>query len=404
MQTQMYNLIKILHAAFFDDAPALEAPDWEALYQLAEEQSIVPLFNEGAGKYEEYESMPEKHRLDISVRSVVLISMQAQKTSGFLAAYDALLGAGLRPLLIKGLICRSAYGELADHRISGDEDIYIPKQDFVKCRDILLQLGYTMKGPELSEEMLGSVQAVSFCSQSLTIEVHINLFGTDSWLGRRCNSFFTNAFDKAVSLNIDGSEGPRTVYTMEPTQNYLFLFLHFYKHFLSIGVGLRQIIDITLFYDMLRNKIELSEVEGILCELRADRLYADALAIGEMLGFSVPTSLSGLDTDVLIDEMTDSGIYGNMDRMNSHYVINAVLNGGSPSKGILQRILPPLSSMQKNFPVLRDYPILYPIAWVRRCLSFINRGDIVLRGKNLPHTLETANKRLELMKKYGIVD
>lgn len=404
MQTQMYNLIKILHAAFFDDLPELEEPDWEALYILAEEQSIVPLFNEGAAKYKEYEAMPQMHRQDIEVRSIVLISMQAQRTAGFLAAYDALLAAGLRPLVVKGLICREAYGELGDHRLSGDEDIYIPRQDFNKCRDILTGLGFAMKGPELSEEMLDSAQAISFSSPDLTIEVHINLFITDSRLMRQCNSYFHDAFSRAVTVNVDGGEGQRAVYTMEPTRNYLFLFIHFYKHFISIGAGLRQIMDLALFYNMFHDKIDLPAVEEILRGLRADKLYADALAVAGLLGFSVPSRLTGVDPDVLIDEMTDSGIYGNMDRMNSHYVISAALNGESPKAGIFRRLFPSFSAMKRYFPELEKRPFLYPIAWLKRCFRFINRGSIVSRGKDLPHTLETANKRLELMKKYGIVD
>ena len=69
------------------------------------------------------------------------VMVQMQKTEGFLVLYEKLCQAGVTPLVVKGVVCRNLYSK-PDYRISGDEDILLPKEQFAKCDAILLQAGF----------------------------------------------------------------------------------------------------------------------------------------------------------------------------------------------------------------------------------------------------------------------
>ena len=68
--------------------------------------------------------------------------MQSRKTGEFLQLYQKLAEAGLTPLVVKGLVCRSLYRE-PDYRASGDEDILIPAEQFPECSRIFAAVSYT---------------------------------------------------------------------------------------------------------------------------------------------------------------------------------------------------------------------------------------------------------------------
>ena len=52
-----------------------------------------------------------------------MIAGQVNRTSAFLNLYQELIEGDCKPLVRKGIVCRQLYGEYADHRPSGDEDI-----------------------------------------------------------------------------------------------------------------------------------------------------------------------------------------------------------------------------------------------------------------------------------------
>ena len=65
------------------------------------------------------------------------VMMQMQRTDGFLRIYQKICETGVRPLVVKGIICRNLY-EKSDYRVSSDEDILVRKEDFAVCDAILV--------------------------------------------------------------------------------------------------------------------------------------------------------------------------------------------------------------------------------------------------------------------------
>ena len=50
--------------------------------------------------------------------------------------------------------------------------------------------------------------------------------------------------------------GGETVQVLEPTLMVLHIFVHFYAHLLVLGVGLRQLVDLTVCLNAYRQEID----------------------------------------------------------------------------------------------------------------------------------------------------
>lgn len=95
--------------------------EWSYLVQLSRDHNLFPIFMEEASKHFSYISRQEYEQETKKCLSVV--AGQVRRTSAFLRLYEAFIDADIHPIVMKGLICRELYGDLADHRPSGDEDI-----------------------------------------------------------------------------------------------------------------------------------------------------------------------------------------------------------------------------------------------------------------------------------------
>lgn len=393
MDNQIYNFIKILNTAFSSKEFELEAPDWQKLYFMAKSQAVLPVFNEGLAMYNAEPKIAQK----CFSSALNQVSVQGQYTEEFLAAYKAITAKGIFPIVLKGMVCRYTYGELGDCRPSSDEDIYIKKRDFDGVKNVLLSLGYKPDDIQISPKVLEECQEISFVSpMGLKIEVHINLFGTENSERKIMNKYFENAFETMVSAEIHGE----VIYTLDYTLNYLFLFFHLYKHFTCSGVGIRQVLDMCLFNRAFHDKIDFEYAEKAICQMKADRLYADAVKIGEELGFFVKTELKGYNPEMLLRDMCQSGVFGSSSIEHSRS--RAVLLGATENKkaGMLKVIFPSAKTIQSGYPILNKGKWLLPIAWVQRWFRYLkNRKN----GSYAKKSIEIGKQRYELMKKYGLL-
>ena len=147
---QADNFIAILRTACGNGQTPLHSPDWETLARMAQIHSLNALFYTGAVQYREFEACPAALRAKWQADTIAVVARQAQRTELFLQLYAALTAAGLRPLVLKGIVCRQLYGGLADYRPSCDEDLYIPPGQVARCREVLARNGWQLTSHEAS--------------------------------------------------------------------------------------------------------------------------------------------------------------------------------------------------------------------------------------------------------------
>ena len=199
--------------------------------------------------------------------------------------------------------------------------------------------------------------------------------------------------------------------TLGIQDHILYLLLHFYKHFLAGGVGIRQLCDICLFVNRFGREIDWTRLWKVLEQLSLDCLAWNMLDLGvQYLGLdpqavSQPPHIPEADSGALLLDMLDAGVFGasTMERKHSSHMTIQAASAQSRRAGTLWTALfPPARSLQGRFPYLRRWPWLLPAAWCARGFGYLREGRDA--GGRAATAARIGRQRLELLEQYGLLD
>lgn len=379
------------------DFPA-ESVDWPAIFTLANQQKLLPILFETVRKTPAAE---ENVALFAVTKQQVIgqVLNQTVRSAEFADLYRKLCTVGLHPIVVKGQLCSRLY-PLKDHRISADDDLYIPDAEFMACREQLLANGLTTDTPA---DELPTADEVPYTKDGspLYIELHRHLFDSAEDAHDEQNHFFTDI----NSVEMDG------FLTMPPHEHLLYLLLHAYKHFVRSGIGLRQFCDIGLWARAYHSEIDWQRLHEQCESVHAATFAAAAFHIaGDYLGieFDLPAPWDGsIDVEPLLHDSLCGGVYGSNDltRLRSATVtLNAVKASRTGEKSsVLRTVFPKREYLERRYPYLRKRPYLLPVAWVQRLAHYASEKQSGT-GNSASGSIKLAKERIELMKRYGIMD
>ena len=394
-ETQFLHIAKV--AVSGGEIPA-ENVDWSAVFALAGQQKLTPLLFEAARKAP---AAAENAALFAAVKQQVIgqVLHQTLRAAEFAALYGDLRAAGLHPVVVKGQLCSRLY-PLQDHRISADDDLYIPEAEFPACHARLLANGLTTDTPA---DELAAADEVSYTKEGspLYIELHRHLFDSSEDAHDDLNRFFADLHP----VEIDG------FLAMPPHEHLLYLILHAYKHFVRSGIGLRQFCDIGLWARAYHDQIDWLRLHDQCRTVHAATFAAAAFCIAANdLGIELDLPAPWEDTmDVapLLHDTLCGGVYGSNDYMRLHastVTLNAVRasrTGGRSS--VLRTVFPPRSALARRYPYLKKHTWLLPAAWVQRLAHYASEKQSGA-DNSASGSIKLAKERIELMKRYGIMD
>lgn len=389
----------------------LEAQEWLALFHLAEVHNVLPLI------YDAVYSCPAARKaegelfLPFKRRTVQTVMVQTQKTNELLRLYEKLRDAGIKPCVVKGIICRNIYPN-PDHRVSSDEDIWIPKEQFPLCHEVMLSWGMSLSVPE---QDIDAAYEVPYGKKGspIYIELHKSLFPPESAAYGDLNRFFDGITENPEEVQVQGSK----LYTMGHTDHLFYLICHAFKHFLHSGFGLRQVCDIILYANTYGEKIDWERIVDQCRQIRAELFTTALFRIGEKyLCFdgdkarypAVWRELE-LDESAMLEDLLDSGVYGdaNMSRKHSSNItlnaVSAQKQGQKAGNNVLKTVFPPAKSLEGRFPYLKEHPYLLPVAWTSRIIHYQKELQQT-SGNDAAESIRIGNQRIELMKQYGIIE
>ena len=394
-ETQFLHIAKA--AISGGDLPA-ENVDWSAVFALAGQQKLLPILFETVRKTPAAE---ENAALFAVTKQQVIgqVLNQTVRSAEFADLYRKLRAAGLHPVVVKGQLCSRLY-PLKDHRISADDDILIPDGEFFACHEQLLANGLTTDTPA---DELATADEVSYTKNGspLYIELHRHLFDSAEDAHDELNHFFTDI----NPVEMDG------FLAMPPHEHLLYLLLHAYKHFVRSGIGLRQFCDIGLWarayhaeIDWQRLHEQCESVHAATFAAAAFRIARDDLGIG----FDLPAPWSdAVDAEPLLHDSLCGGVYGTNDltRLHSSTVtLNAVKASRTGEKSsVLRTVFPKREYLERRYPYLKKRPYLLPVAWVQRLAHYASEKQSGA-GNSASDSIKLAKERIELMKRYDIMD
>ena len=208
-------------------------PDWQEVYRLATEQSVLGLVLAGL---EHSDVKPPKEFLLQWIGEVQQIEQRNKAINGFVAELiDRLREENVYCILVKGQGVAQCY-EKPLWRASGDIDLLLSIDNYQKAFEILAPLASKVDG----EKEYTKHQALTISGWE--VELHGTL---RSGLWGRLEQT-VDEVQKAFFYGGDvrsWQNGETQVFLPDVNEDVFFVFSHILQHFFKGGIGLRQICD-----------------------------------------------------------------------------------------------------------------------------------------------------------------
>lgn len=215
------------------DVRIYEPTDWQEVYRLANEQSVLGLVLAGL---ERSDIKPPKVLLLQWIGEVQIIEQRNKEMNAFVAELiNKLRCADIYALLVKGQGIAQCY-EKPLWRSSGDVDLLLIEDNYEKAKSLLLPFAASYD----VEEKYG--KHIGLTLDGWSVELH----GTQ-------HSELSNRIDRVIDEvqndvfcggNVRSWDNSGTTISLpSPDNDVIFIFTHFIKHYFKEGVGLRQVCD-----------------------------------------------------------------------------------------------------------------------------------------------------------------
>ena len=389
----------------------LPEDEWQSIFALAQTHKVLPLVFDAVSVCPAIKRVDPQLLQRTRLQSVAMMIQQAQKTSEFLNIYSQFASQGIKPLVVKGLVCRELYPK-PDLRISSDEDILVSAEQFEESVKILQECGLQANVLQADVENADEIGFVAVNGSSY-IELHKSLFARTSEAYGELNHYFVDCFEKSVPLCVQGRE----IRTLEPGMHLFYLICHAFKHFLHSGFGIRQVCDMVMFANTYGKDLDWQTLLIQCREIRADKFAAAIFKIGknyltfdwERAGYPKEWQEIEIEEEELLMELLQSGIYGGstMSRKHSAHItletVSSKKTGKKSGNALLVAVFPPAKTLEGRYPYLKKRPYFLPIAWMSRLLRYQKEMKL-MEHNTAAEALRIGNERTQLLKKYGIIE
>lgn len=382
------ELLALLKDARLNRKSEYRKLNYDELYKLSYQHQVSALI------YNQIYDFPD-FPLDIKnhwkSHAIKINAFQTMKTMKLLEIYKKFIDHHLNVIVVKGIICRSLYPQ-PDNRQSNDEDLYIQTKDLNQVKDILLQENF-----QIFHESDDVTTFIDYTS-GLSIELHTSLFSKESKAYGKYQTLFDKAFEHTMIHQIQGVN----LVSLDYNYHLLFLILHFVKHFLHSGVGIRQVLDIVMYVEKYNKNINWGQIFEILKYFQIDDLMMNIFLLAhDYLDFdcaNIPLqNIKQNDYQDLLTDIMNAGIFGQSSNERIHsstITLNALSDGNT---NILKSIFPSLKEMKGKYEYLHSFPFLLPIAYLSRIYHYL------IKKQNSKKTIEIGQQRVQLLKKYKVI-
>lgn len=387
------------------DGEKIDFEDLVYIYKMSEIHHVVPMIYNAAYNEDFFKECDANFQAMFKSSAFRYIFSQIQRTNHFLEVYKKLSEKNIKILVFKGIIFRNMYNN-PDDRISSDEDILIKKEDYEKVKEFFLSEGF---------EFIDKGEECAYFSKStgLCIEVSTSLFSHESKAYGHLNKLFEDVFEKSIKINIDKID----ILTLSHEQHLIYIVFHNMKHFLTGGFGIRQVADFSKYIETYGEYINWEKFWSDLKDLNYDTFALNLIEISlKYLGFNndkitYPDNITRFDelknsqkyyinSESLINDILDAGVFGasTMDRKHTALMtLDAVEDKKKSNR--LKAVFPNVNYLKDNYTYLQKYPILLPVAWGQRILSYLKKN----KTSSYINTMELGKQRIELLKEYKII-
>ncbi len=312
---------------------------------------------------------PQMRALFRSVgHDIFVTENQFDEVQAVLAAFER---DGIAYMPLKGMVLRDIYPS-PDMRAMGDMDILIKTAQFPQIDAVMRALGFTFDKESAHEYI--------WKNNFLTLEFHKGLFA----------SYETDLY----ALFGDGWQLAKPTeqscrFVLSPEDQFIYVFLHFLKHYRNSGIGLRHLTDIVV----LLHKGDITDfayIEQRLKKLGVLKFYRHVLdAVSAWLEDAPATPQAA----AILQTVYTNGKYGTAASSDTADLERTAHSVKSARFWYVWSLLFPSGRrMQLQYPFLKKMPFLTVCMWPVRWL------DILL------HRRQVLEKRVQALQTVSLED
>ena len=239
-----------------------ENVDWEKVYKIAREQSIIGLVEAGIEWFKVNDprfSIPRKCALQFIGKTMQLKQRNESMNVFISSLIEKMRDADIYTLLVKGQSVAQCYEEPL-WRACGDVDLFLNGDNYEKAKKFLVPLASKVEMEYEGTKHLGMI------INGWVVELHGNLrVGLPSRINRVLDDIQTETFNGG---NVSSWMNGRTqIFTLGKENDIVYVFVHFFNHFYKEGIGLRQISDWCRLLWTYRDDLDVSKIENCIKEM-----------------------------------------------------------------------------------------------------------------------------------------
>ena len=241
-----------------EDAP--KEVDWKQILETARRQTTMGLVCHAGLQCEAAKSLPEKNKGFLR-QQLLSLARTHQRINAMIAKIVTVLhNNGIESVLMKGQGLAANY-PVPELRQCGDIDLYVGTENFDKACVLVNE----MAGEAEAAKGHGYVVHYGVTIEGISMEIHrLTYWFPDSEL----NAIYQSYSDKGMiaggrSLLLGGVK----VWLPDDTFNVFFVFHHAYRHFVSEGIGMRQLCDFAMLLHAKCKTINCDELSEMLVSL-----------------------------------------------------------------------------------------------------------------------------------------
>ncbi|WP_408071384.1 nucleotidyltransferase family protein [Butyrivibrio sp. JL13D10] len=316
---------------------------------------------------------------------------------------------GLNFVFFKGIVLADLYPQYAE-RFSSDSDILVSDDQKTEAETLLKECGYS-KYKEGSKE---EVQVYANSTYGHTVELHTRLW--EDYTGPRIEVLKTmnlSSPETDIKIKACGID----INTLGHEKHLVYQMFHIIKHFSLDGIGIRYLIDITLFVNKYFDEIDFTLfwkhmdmlgytkfVEAFFRICIVELKMTDKVFDNHQVKWD--SSVENLKLDLLkIGNIHDKEAgWQIMGAMEAYFTGEAKASDSS-FKNKLRMAFPSVKALPKVYGYAKKCPILLPVAWIHRDVKFlikkaIHKDDFY----GINEKMSVADRRLRLIKELELTD
>lgn len=311
MDSTQQLLLSLLRSSLFrekPDASMFAEADWASLFRLADVQTVSSLLLDGT------EMLPPElltFSLDLKLKQIGQMQRMEQLNrlhrSVIIKIDNVLKAEGIQAVFMKGQTTALRYPNPL-HRTPGDIDFVVSSDVFDKTMAVMQTIG------SVDHDLVHEHHGMAWVD-GVTVEPHYKVHNYQRpSADRTMQKMFADIFPAHLyRAAIDGHE----VSIFPPTFESVFLISHMVNHIYEEGLGLRQVIDYTLFLNACADKIEWAQHQIFLRRMHMERAWRIFTCISvAYLGLPLPTMIEPFSrrerqrADKMMEDIMQVGNFG----------------------------------------------------------------------------------------------